>query len=271
MANAIIGYNIEAFGDTYAVYANASLGAQHVQNSLNLAKVSVFQFAYTEYLITDNWLIYMESYLRDKGLFKFAIKKQFKKAQSDLRRIIKVIETLSEPDYCNEYANQLYDVAIPHIKKLRDQIAQKLQNLNVAKPGVCATVVVLQNLICMAIDTFNCIFTRIQKIRHVDIKKCFQKVCPLQASKSIDDMLEATMGKDRLLYQKNIISSKQIRATFDTFAKTLYDPKNIQKAQRAAFDAMSDEQKQRFTLLEDGTCILKEYIDNEESSEAKES
>lgn len=256
--NAITGYNIEAFGNTYLVYADASMGAQYIQDSLNLAKISVFQFAYTEYLITDNWLIYLEDYLLKKGLLKFGNKKNFKTAQTDLRRIIKTIETLSEPDYCNEYANQLYDMTILHIEKLRDKIAQTLQSLNVPKAGVCAAIIILQNLICMSTDTFTCIFERVQKLRHIDLKKCFLTVYPSRAAKAIDDMLKDIMGKDRLLYQDKIINNKRIKEMFDAFAQSLYNPQNIEKAQIAAFDAMSDEQKEKYMILEDGRCVLKE-------------
>lgn len=204
MENPIKCFNIEAFGSYHRIFVDHSVDSQYIQETLNIAKVAVFQFSYTEYLITDNWLIYMESYLDDKGLFKFQLKKLFKESQKSLRSIIKIVEQNSEPDYCNEYANQLYDMCIPTLKKLRDLIAQKLTNLNVDKPGLCATVIVLQNLICMSTDTFE----------HI----------------------------------------------FDKFARILYDPKNIQIASRAAYEAMSDEQKERYILLEDGACVLKEYV-----------
>lgn len=266
IANAILGHGVQAFGTEHILYADSAVSAQYISDTLNLAKVSVFQFAYTEYLITDNWLIYMEDYLRKKGLFKFIIKKKFKEAQRDLRRIIKLVETQSEPDYCNEYANQLYDMSIPAIEKLRDLIAKKLHNFGVKNPGLCSTVIVLQNLICMAVDTFDCIFQRVYDIRHLDIKKCFLPVCPLAAANAVEDMLIAVMGEGRNTYRDNITENKQIKAAFETYARTLYDPHNIEKAQRAAYEAMSDEQKERFELLENGACVLKERVGNAKNS-----
>lgn len=163
MQNPIKCFNIESFGSQHRVFADQIVDADYIQEVLNVAKVAVFQFSYTEYLITDNWMIYMEDYLRKKGLFRFKTKKLFKEAQSSLRNIIKIVEENSEPNYCNEYANQLYDMCIPILERLRDLIAQKLQNLNVQKAGLFATVIVLQNLICMSTDTFDHIFKRINE------------------------------------------------------------------------------------------------------------
>ena len=78
MESPIKCFNIEAFGNHHRVFADQSVDAEYVQETLNLGKVSVFQFSYTEYLIADNWLIYMESYLQKKGLFRFELKKIFK-------------------------------------------------------------------------------------------------------------------------------------------------------------------------------------------------
>lgn len=260
MENPIKCFNIEAFGSYHRIFVDHSVDSQYIQETLNIAKVAVFQFSYTEYLITDNWLIYMESYLNDKGLFKFQLKKLFKESQKSLRSIIKIVEQNSEPDYCNEYANQLYDMCIPTLKKLRDLIAQKLTNLNVDKPGLCATVIVLQNLICMSTDTFEHIFKRIKEQQHIDVKNCFTATFPAQALKSIEKMLTLVMGEGRYVYEKNVVNNKSIKDTFDKFARILYDPKNIQIASRAAYEAMSDEQKERYILLEDGACVLKEYV-----------
>ena len=260
MESPIKCFNIEAFGNHHRVFADQSVDARYVQETLNLGKVSVFQFSYTEYLIADNWLIYMESYLQKKGLFRFELKKIFKETQKSLRKTIKIVEENSEPDYCNEYANQLYDITIPILEKLRDQIAEKLQNLGVPRAGLCATVVVLQNLVCMSVSTFDHIFNRIQYLRHLDIKKCFMAIYPELAIKQVEEMLKLVMHEDRFVYQKNIVENKKIKQTFEKFTTTLYDPKNIKKASCAAYEAMSDAQKERYMLLSDGACVLKEYV-----------
>lgn len=82
MESPIKCFNIEAFGGHHRVFADQSIDAEYVQETLNLGKVSVFQFSYTEYLIADNWLIYMESYLQKKGLFRFELKKILRKHRS---------------------------------------------------------------------------------------------------------------------------------------------------------------------------------------------
>ena len=261
MQNPIKCYNVESFGSIHRVYADQSVDAEYIHETLNIGKVSVFQFSYTEYLITDNWLIYMEDYLRKKGLFKFKTKKLFRDAQRSLRSIIKTVEQSSEPDYCNEYANQLYDMTTPILKRLHEQISKKLANLGVGRPGLCALMIVVQNLICMSSDTFEHIFKRIQEIRHIDVRSCFAPMFPVRALKSIEMMLESIMGEDRNTYRDNIVKNKAIKATFDAFFKTLYSQDNIKKASRAAYAAMSDEQRERYTLLEDGACVLKEYVD----------
>ena len=260
MESPIKCFNIEAFGNHHRVFADQSVDAEYVQETLNLGKVPVFQFSYTEYLIADNWLIYMESYLQKKGLFRFELKKIFKETQKSLRKTIKIVEENSEPGYCNEYANQLYDITIPILEKLRDQIAEKLQNLDVPRAGLCATVVVLQNLVCMSVSTFDHIFNRIQYLRHLDIKKCFMAIYPELAIKQVEEMLKLVMHEDRFVYQKNIVENKKIKQTFDKFTTTLYNPENIKKASRAAYEAMSDAQKERYMLLGDGACVLKEYV-----------
>lgn len=265
MENPIKCFNVEAFGSYHRVYADQSVDAEYVQETLNLGKVAVFQFAYTEYLIADNWLIYMEDYLRKKGLFKFQTKKLFKDAQHSLRSIIKIVEQNSEPDYCNEYANQLYDMTIPILKRLHEQIAKKLSNLGVTRPGLCASVIVMQNLICMSSDTFEHIFKRIQEIRHINVRQCFTAVFPTQALKSIEAMLDNSMGSSVDAYRDNIVKNKAIKATFDTYAKTLYNQDNIKAASRAAYEAMSNEQRERYTLLEDGACVLKEYVNGKKT------
>lgn len=264
MENPIKCYNVEAFGGYHRVYADQSVDAEYVQETLNLGKVSVFQFAYTEYLIADNWLIYMEDYLRKKGLFKFQTKKLFKEAQHSLREIIKIVEQNSEPDYCNEYANQLYDMTIPTLKRLHEQIAKKLGNLGVIRPGLCASMIVMQNLMCMSSDTFEHIFRRIQDLRHINVRPCFTAVFPTRALKAVEAMLRHIMGVDVDNYRDNIVNNKAIKHTFDTFAKTLYNQENIKAASRAAYYAMSDEQRERYTLLKDGACVLKKNINDKE-------
>lgn len=92
-------------------------------------------------------------------------------------------------------------------------------------------------------------------------------IFPAQAAKSIDDLLVNTMGEGRNIYRNNIIKNKEIKNTFDKFAQTLYNPQNIKIASRAAYEAMSEEQRQRYTLLEDGACILKEDINAKEPKE----
>lgn len=270
MQNPIKCYNVESFGSIHRVYADQSVDTEYIQETLNIGKVSVFQFSYTEYLITDNWLIYMEDYLRKKGLFKFKTKKLFRDAQRSLRSIIKTVEQSSEPDYCNEYANQLYDMTTPILKRLHEQISKKLANLGVGRPGLCALMIVVQNLICMSSDTFEYIFKRIQEIRHIDVRNCFAPMFPVRALKSIEMMLESIMGEDRNTYRDNIVKNKAIKATFDAFFNALYNQDNIKKASRAAYDAMSDEQRERYTLLADGACVLKEYVNakNKENSKS---
>ena len=59
---------------------------------------------------------------------------------------------------------------------------------------------------------------------------------------------------------------EQMKAAFETYVRTLYDPRNIEKAQRAAYEAMSDEQKERFELLENGACVLRERVGNAKNS-----
>lgn len=54
MESPIKCFNIEAFGNHHRVFADQSVDAEYVQETLNLGKVSVFQFSYTEYLIADN-------------------------------------------------------------------------------------------------------------------------------------------------------------------------------------------------------------------------
>ena len=73
-------------------------------------------------------------------------------------------------------------------------------------------------------------------------------------------MLKLVMHEDRFVYQKNKIENKKIKQTFDKFTTTLYNPENIKKASRAAYEAMSDAQKERYMLLGDGACVLKEYV-----------
>nr|DAQ40723.1 MAG TPA: hypothetical protein [Caudoviricetes sp.] len=112
----------------------------------------------------------------------------------------------------------------------------------------------------MSTDTFEHIFKRIKEQQHIDVKNCFTATFPAQALKSIEKMLTLVMGEGRYVYEKNVVNNKSIKDTFDKFARILYDPKNIQIASRAAYEAMSDEQKERYILLEDGACVLKEYV-----------
>lgn len=260
MENPIKCFNIEAFGSYHRIFVDHSVDSLYVQETLNIAKVSVFQFLYTEYLITDNWMYSMEWYLKKKGILRFGLKKKFNEAKQSLRRIIELVESNSQDTYCNEYANQLDDMALPTLKKLRDQIAQKLQNLDVPHAGVCSSMIVLQNLICMSVDTHKHIFNRIYEIRHIDIKKCFEKVYPETAIKQIDEMLALVMGNDRLKYQNNIVNDKTIKQLFDKYAVTIYDQNNIKKASIAAYEAMPEKERKRYILLEDGACVLKEYV-----------
>lgn len=251
-------FAVESFGNSYKVFADQTVDSLYVQETLNIAKVSVFQFLYTEYLITDNWMYSMEWYLKKKGILRFELKKKFNEAKQSLRKIIELVESNSQDTYCNEYASQLDDMALPTLKKLRDQIAEKLQNLGVPRAGVCATMIVLQNLICMSVDTHKHIFKRIYEIRHIDIKKCFEKVYPETAIKQIDEMLALVMGDDRQKYQNNIINNKTIKQLFDKYAVTIYDQNNIKKASIAAYKAMPETERERYMLLEDGACILKD-------------
>lgn len=251
-------FAVESFGNSYKVFADQTVDSLYVQETLNIAKVSVFQFLYTEYLITDNWMYSMEWYLKKKGILRFELKKKFNEAKQSLRRIIELVESNSQDTYCNEYASQLDDMALPTLKKLRDQIAQKLQNLGVPRAGVCASMIVLQNLICMSVDTHKHIFKRIYEIRHIDIKKCFEKVYPETAIKQIDEMLALVMGDDRQKYQNNIVNNKTIKQLFDKYAVTIYDQNNIKKASIAAYEAMPETERERYMLLEDGACILKD-------------
>lgn len=52
MQNPIKCYNVESFGSIHRVYADQSVDTEYIQETLNIGKVSVFQFSYTEYLIT---------------------------------------------------------------------------------------------------------------------------------------------------------------------------------------------------------------------------
>lgn len=267
MENPIKYFNVESLGNTYHIYADQTVDSLYVQETLNLAKVSVFQFLYTEYLITDNYMYSMEYYLKKKGIFRFELKKKFNAAQQSLRKIIVTIEKNSEETYCNEYANQLNDITLPVINKLRDKIAEKLQNLGVPQAGLCAMMIVLQNLIGMSANTHHYIFERIYELRHIDVKKCFEKLYSETAIKQIDEMLALVMGSNREKFQKNIVDNKTIKDLFDKYAVTLYDPQNIKKASKAAYEKMPEEQKERYTLLEYGACILKEYVVNAKKTE----
>lgn len=188
MQNPIKCYNVESFGSIHRVYADQSVDTEYIQETLNIGKVSVFQFSY----------------------------------------------------------------------------------LGVGRPGLCALMIVVQNLVCMSSDTFEHIFKRIQELRHIDVRNCFAPMFPVRALKSIEMMLESIMGEDRNTYRDNIIKNKAIKATFDAFFNTLYSQENIKKASRAAYDAMSDEQRERYTLLADGACVLKEYVNakNKENSKS---
>lgn len=110
-------FAVESFGNSYKVFADQTVDSLYVQETLNLAKVSVFQFLYTEYLITDNWMYSMEWYLKKKGILRFELKKKFNEAKQSLRRIIELVESNSQDTYCNEYASQLDDMALPTLKK----------------------------------------------------------------------------------------------------------------------------------------------------------
>lgn len=121
MESPIKCFNIEAFGNHHRVFADQSVDAEYVQETLNLGKVSVFQFSYTEYLIADNWLIYMESYLQKKGLFRFELKKIFKETQKSLRkrlRLWKKIQSLviatSTPTSSTYYDTDTREAARPN-------------------------------------------------------------------------------------------------------------------------------------------------------------
>ena len=81
-------FAVESFGNSYKVFADQTVDSLYVQETLNIAKVSVFQFLYTEYLITDNWMYSMEWYLKKKGILRFELKKKFNEAKQSLRRII---------------------------------------------------------------------------------------------------------------------------------------------------------------------------------------
>ncbi len=260
MQNPIKCFKIRVYDTEKNVYCPQGTPIGELDAAMHIANTFLVQFAYTEYVIADMFLIQLGDYLGNKKLLRFKAKKLFKECQGTIRKTIKAIEEYCNGDYYNEYACSQYDIIKNDIVKLQQVIATKLQHLNVKNPGLCSNVIVAQNLVFFGFDTYKRVMDEVERKKHFHLHDAFVEMRPDGADKAIEELLELFMGEDRITYEKNICENKEVKAVFDKIAFALYTPKNIVNAKDNAYNSLPEEVRDLYVKNEDGDYVAKEYL-----------
>lgn len=258
MTNIINSYKISVYeGRQCTLNVSSQFDVAYVENLLHHAIRTVFEVAYTDYMITYNLLLRLEYYLSRKNMLRFEMKKNVKDSKKSLRNVMSLMERNSNYDYIFEYSNQMYDMAENDINKLRDMIAAKLNRLGCSRPGLSANVIVVQNMMIFAKDSFEHIFNFYKKERGLDLRTCFEDFYPKAAIKGIDNIIALIMGNDIKRYDKSIVEDKEIKKVFGRIVAEIYNRKNMKQANLNAYNNMPEDYKDNFLVDEDGNIERK--------------
>lgn len=230
---------IEYRGIKKFIIAPVSLSVDDIENVLRISRGYLFQYVYTELIISQIYTLVIEDAIKKKDIFKHLVKKRWNECVLATKRIIGCFnDDFSDDNFCYEYAATSYDNISGDIYKLRDLLAQKLNNLGIKQAGLYANAIMLYNLIMLSIKTYDFLMQDIKERYGINVAIIFSKFRNTEAEAKAFDLLCAILGKDFFIVAPHI-DGKEMRECYERIQKGIFDTTTMNEAAKNALDSSS--------------------------------
>lgn len=227
------------------VVVPANISIERANILLKVCRAYLFQYVYTEIIISQIFMLVIEDDVKNKPIFKHRVKKRWNESVQAIKKIISIYnEHFSDNDFCYEFAATFYDNISSDIYKLRDLLAQKMNNIGIKSAGLYANVILLYNLVTLSVKTHDLILRNLKERYGINLSNIYGKYRNTDTDVKSYDLLCAVLGKDYKIVAPLLVG-KEMRACYERIEKGIFSSANLEEATKNGLECSPLKNEER--------------------------